>query len=141
RFYYLYLYARSLQPTLDTASKLLDDARDRAQKEFDSGSGKITTVNLAQLDFGRAEVVRYSATATEGAEIALAALKHTMGMAPDAPLALADEVLPAPPEQPLPALAELIRVAAQQRPEVAQLRHGKEAALSLEEAESLAAMP
>jgi outer membrane protein len=140
RFYFLYLYARSLLPALDSASTLVSEARVIAQKEFESGSGKVTTVDLAKLDYGRSELDKYRTKAALGSETALAALKHTMGLSQDAKITLADETLPAPPA-PLPSLPELIRLASQERPEMAQLKHGKEAALSLEEAESLAAMP
>lgn len=141
RLYFLHLYARSLVPALESASKVLEEARTRASAEFDAGSGRVTTVDLAKLDYGSAELQKVRSRATLGADTALAALKHTMGLAQDAALTLADERLPGPPADPLPPLPELIRLAAQERPEMAQLRHGKEAALSLEQAEALAAMP
>ncbi len=141
RFYYLHLYAKSLRPSLESARKILDGALETAREEHARGSGKVTNVDVQKLTFGSAELDRYRIQARVGEELALAALKHTMALPPDAALALRDEELPPPPSGPLPALADALRVAARRRPEWAQLAHGREAALSLAEAERLANAP
>lgn len=141
RMYYLHLFARSLIPVLENARETLDDALATARREYESGSGKVTRVDLARLEYGSAELDRYRIQARIGADLSLAALKHTMGLPQEAAIELADERLPPPPEAPLPSLAEMLQLAAAERPEWAQIAHGREAALSLEDAERLANAP
>jgi outer membrane protein TolC len=140
RLYYLYLYARSLQPALDQARKLLDSALETAHKENESGSGKVSMVDLQKLIYGSAELDRYRIQAAIGADLALAALKHTLALPQDATLTLEANTLPALPDAP-PPLGQLLLQAASDRPEWAQIRHGKSAALSLAEAEKLSNWP
>ncbi|MBI3179567.1 MAG: TolC family protein [Deltaproteobacteria bacterium] len=140
KIYYLLLYARSLQPALDSARNLLDSALETARREHESGSGKVTMVDLQKLIYGSAELDRYRIQARIGAEIALAALKHTMALPQEATLTLADAALPPMPTD-LPALPQLLHLAAAGRPEWAQLRLGRSAAVSLAQAERLANAP
>jgi outer membrane protein len=141
RYYYTYLYAVSLKPTITQAKKLLDEAQQKAQEEYDSGSGKVTNVDLMKLRYAASELQKALVQQQIGVGLALAALKHTMGLPDDAPLVLADEVLPDEPEAPVPDLATLLRVAAEKRPETAQIRHGKEAALAFERTVRMANRP
>lgn len=141
RFYYLHLYARSFRPALESAKRILDEAEAKAKELYAEASGKVTNVDLMKLRYGATELEKYRIQAEIGTELALAALKHSMGLAQNAQLLLAEEMLPEPPPKALPQLAELIQQAWEKRPEVAQLRHGEQAALSFEEAERLSSMP
>lgn len=141
RYYYLHLYVASLRPTLESTRKLLDDATASAQEMYDEASGKVTQTDLQKLRYASAELDKYRVQADIGFELSLAALKHTMGRPESEPLALADATLPPAPAEAPPPLAELVRRAWERRPEVAQLKHGRAAALSLEEAERLANWP
>jgi len=141
RMYFMHLYARSMIPILDSARKTLDDALATARREYEAGTGKISRADLSRLEYGSAELDKQRVRARIGAELSLAALKHTMGLPQEAQLELADERLPQPPEAPLPPLAELLQAAASGRPEWAQIEHGKQAAISLEQAERLANAP
>lgn len=140
RMYYLHLFGRSMLPALESARKLLDGALDTARAEHERGTGRVTTVDVQKLVYGSAELDRYRIQARIGADLALAALKHTMGLPQGATLTLVDDLLPSAPAD-LPALAHLLHTAAAGRPEWAQIRHGRTAALSLAQAERLANAP
>jgi outer membrane protein TolC len=141
RYWLLHLYARSLQPTLDSVKKTLDGARQKAQELYDSNSGKVTNVDLMKLEYAATELEKYRVQAETGAALALAALQHTMGLPADPPLALADAALPPVDEEEPPPLEALVKLALERRPEAAQLRHGKQAAESLARMESKADLP
>ena len=141
KLYYLHLYAKSLRPALENARKILDEALETARKEQASGSGKVTNVDVQKLLVGSAQLDNYRTRARIGEELSLAALKHTLALPQEAELVLADERLPDVPEGELPSLAALFHTAAEERPEWAQVRHGREAALSLADAERLANAP
>jgi outer membrane protein TolC len=141
KLYYLHLFTRSIQPALANARKVVDGAIQQAEQLYKGGSGKVTNVNLQQLQYGSAEVDKYTVMAKMGQALSLAALKHTVGLPQSAELVLADEGLPEAPQDELPPLAELLRIASEERPEWSQVRHGKQAAISLEAAERLANAP
>jgi outer membrane protein TolC len=140
KYYYLHLFAHAMRPALESAREILDKAQKTAQEQYDANSGKVTNVDLQKLSYASAELDKFRLQAEIGEDLALAAMKHTMGMPQNAPIVVADEALPDPPEA-LPSLATLLKKASEQRPEWAQLKHGKEAALSLEQAEKLANAP
>ncbi len=141
KFYYLHLFARSMQPSLDNAKKIISEAEKKAKEMYATGSGKVTNVDLMRLRYGATELERYLIQAQMGESLSLAALKHTMGLAATEEIVLADETLPPPPsEEPAP-LEELVRHAFEKRPEVAQLRSGEKAATAYEDAERLAVAP
>ena len=140
RFYYIHLFARSMRPALENTREILDKARKTADEEYQAKTGKVTNVDIQKLAYGSAELDKYRIQAEIGEDLALAALKHTMGLPQEAPLAIADESLPDPPAS-LPSLASLLKQASEHRPEWAQIKHGKQAAISLEQAEKLANAP
>lgn len=139
KLYYLHLYARSMRPSLDNARKMLDDALAQASQQYDEG--KLSKVDVSKLEYASAELDKFRTRARIGEDLALAALKHTMGLPQEAELVLADDRLPDVPENPVPELPALLQIAARERPEWAQITHGRQAALSLEEAERLANAP
>ncbi|MHB8879400.1 MAG: TolC family protein [Myxococcaceae bacterium] len=141
KYYYLHLFAKSMKPALESAKRILDEAESSAKTMYDEGSGKVTNVDLMQLRFGSTELQKYLIQAEIGADLALAALKHTMALPQDAVLEVADESMPGVPEVPLSPLAGYIRRAAEKRPEVAQLFHGEIAAKAFERSERLSSMP
>ncbi len=140
KFYFLHLYARSVLPLLQNARKTLDGVLDQARQMHAEASGKVSTADLMKLEVASIEVDKYLVEAEIGAGLSLAALKHTMGLLPDAPLTLADARLPGEGEAP-PPLGALVSLAEAQRPEIAQITHGLRAAKSLEKAEKLANAP
>ncbi|MGQ0508622.1 MAG: TolC family protein, partial [Myxococcaceae bacterium] len=141
RYYLLHLYARSFKPALNLAKRLLDEAEKSAQDLYKEGGGKVTNVDLMKLRYGAMELEKYRVQADIGTELALAALKHTMGLPQDAAIEPTDEMLPEPPTAALPALSQVIAKAATHRPEVAQLFHGEIAAAAFEKSEKLSSMP
>jgi outer membrane protein TolC len=140
KLYYVHLYAHSMRPALDSAREILDNAQNKARQEYARKTGKVTNVDVQRLAFASSELDKFRIQAEMGEALALAALKHTMGLPQDAALVVADEMLPDPPET-LPALSTLLKKASEGRPEWTQLREGKQAALSLEQAEKLANAP
>jgi outer membrane protein TolC len=141
KYWLLHLYARSLMPMLDSIGKSIDTARTKAKDLYESNSGKVTNVDLQKLEYGWLELQKYKVQAEVGAGLALAALKHTMGLPGEAPLHLADEVLPSVDDAPLPALEALVQLARERRPETAQLEHGRRAAENLARMEEKALYP
>jgi outer membrane protein TolC len=141
KYYLLHLFAQSMKPALGSAKRILDEAEKSAKEMFAEGGGKVTQVDLQKLRYGQTELAKFVIQAEIGAELALAALKHTVGLPQNAPLELADEMLPGLPEAPLPTLAQLIQQASAHRPEVSQLKYGEKAAMSLEQAERLSSAP
>jgi len=141
RYYYLHLYAKGVQPTLESIRKTIDEAQAKAQSMFDAHSGGITSVDLMKLKVGATELEKFRVQAEIGAGLALVALKHTMGMAAEEPLALIADGLPADDgAEPAP-LEDLVKLALDRRPETAQLRHGKKAAEELERMEGKGDLP
>ena len=140
KFYYLHLYAKSVLPLLENARKTLDGVLEQARAMHAEASGKVSTADLMKLEVASIEVDKFLVEANTGAGLSLAALRHTMGLLPDAPLTLADTRLPKEPPA-SPALPELVALAESQRPEIAQITHGLKAAKSLEKAEKLANAP
>lgn len=143
KLYAVHLYARSLQPSLDKAAELVDEAIAKAEASYAEATGEVTQVDLSKLQYAKAEVSKYRLRARGGASVALLALKHSMGMPADVDLQLAEERL-ATDLQDYGAeleLAPLLQQAAALRPEWAQLEHGEQATLSWEQAEALAGLP
>lgn len=140
KFYYLHLYAKSVLPLLQNARKTLDEVLAQARQMHAEASGKVSTADLMKLEVASIEIDKYLVEAQMGAGLSLAALKHTMGLLPDAPLLLADSRLPGEGEAP-PSLDALVSLAEAQRPEISQITHGLRAAKSLEKAEKLANAP
>jgi outer membrane protein TolC len=141
RMYYFRLYALSMLPALRNAETLLDEAQAKARELFEEGDGAVTEVDLAKLAYGTMEVKRYRLVAENGADLALGALKHSMGLPESAELTQADSMLPdAPPGDNRPLVA-LLQQAAETRPEWDQAASGKRAAIAWEKAERLAIWP
>ncbi len=140
KLFYTRLYALSLLPTLRTAAKIVDEAMEKAQEGYDKGDGSVTQVDLMKLSYADAEVTRYLRLAEDGARLAEAALRHTMGLAPDADVTFAGKRLRGMPA-PAPPLADALAEASRRRPEWTQLRAGAKAARSLQRAEVLANAP
>lgn len=141
KYYYLHLYARSLKPVLDQAKKTLDGALDAAQKMYEENTGQVTNVDLMKLRYAQSELVKAMVQQRIGEGLSLAALKHTMGLPEDVQIEIVDEVLPLEPNDPLPELPALIQLASQHRPEMAQIKHGRTAAISFEHAQRIANRP
>lgn len=141
RLYYTQLFAESLEPTLRWAAGKLEDAQEKAQSWYDEGTGKITKVELSKLDYADSRLKMRTLQAEQARDVSRMALKFAMGLPARAEIELADRRLPrdvSPPERELP---DLLLAASVQRPEWAQLSHGKEAALALASARRLANAP
>ncbi len=141
RFYYMSLYATSLRSALGQAERTVQEAIDYAEEAFAAGTGEATQIDIAKLRYAQSEIAMATVQAASGAELAALALRHTMGLDEHAELMLADEVLPALPAAPEPTLADALGAAAKNRPEWAEIEHGKKAALALAEAEKRALAP
>ncbi len=140
RYYLLHLYAKSLQPALDQAKSILDEAEKSAREMYDEGGG-VTQVDLSKLRYGGTLLAKGMVQAQIGSALALAALKHTMGMQQSEAIELVDEALPPVPSVPLLPLEAYVAKAAEHRPEVAQLKFGAEAAKWFARSQALSSMP
>jgi outer membrane protein TolC len=140
RYYWLHLFAHSMRPALENAREVLDKAQSKATEEYEAKTGKVTNVDVQRLAYASSELDKFRIQAEIGEDLALAAMKHSMGLPQNAPIVAADEMLPDPPED-LPALPALLKKASEGRPEWTQIKQGKVAALSLEQAEKLANAP
>ncbi len=141
RYYFLHLFARSMQPALEQAKSILDEAQKSAIESYAEANGSVTQVDLAKLKYGGTLLAKGMIQAEIGQSLALAALKHTMGLPQSAPIELVEEALPPLPDKPLPPLNEFVDKAALHRPEVAQLKFGAEAARWFARSEALSSMP
>ncbi|MBS1150301.1 MAG: efflux pump, family, outer membrane protein [Myxococcaceae bacterium] len=141
RYYYLHLFARSMQPALDQAKSILDEAQVSAQESYAEANGSVTQVDLAKLKYGGSLLAKGLIQAQIGQALALAALKHSMGMAQSTEIQLVEEALPPLPDAPLPPLKEFVARAALNRPEMAQIKYGMEAAKWFARSEELSSMP
>jgi outer membrane protein TolC len=140
-YYLLHVYARSFKPALDLAGRLINEAQEKAQDQFNEGTGSVTQVDLSKLKFGVVQLQQANVQAEMGAGLALAALKHIMGLPQDADIEIADKSLPLLPSDPLEPLDAWVQRAADQRPECAQLWHGQRAAAAFELSEKLSSNP
>lgn len=141
KLYYQRLFALSVMPTLEQAGDIVAQAYTRARAKYEEGTGEVSQSDLSRLRYAELEVQRYTLLATDGAALALQALKHTMGMPEASELHLADEKLPAVPDGFATDLVALLTAASSNRPEWAQIEHGKSAASHLDEAERKANLP
>lgn len=139
--YYARLYGQSLLPSMENAAEILDEATDKAQELYDEASGEVTQADLQRLKWGRIRLEQKLREVRDGIELATSALKHVMGLPARRELSFADDRLPEVPEGGPPELASLLEEASRRRPEWAELRKGREAALSLAQAERLANAP
>lgn len=141
KFYYTYLYAKTMLPHLEDADEILTEVQEKAQEFYDDSTGKVTKADLMKLEYGKAEVQKYINLSKQGTDLALSALKHTMGLDDTVALSLKDDKIPRPGRLKLPALEELQQLARENRPEWQQLKHGKAAADSLRKSERLSNRP
>ncbi len=141
RYYFLHLFARSMQPALDQAKSILDEANKSAQEAYLEANGSVTQVDLAKLRYGGTVLGKGLIQAEIGQKLALAALKHTMGMAQSVDIELVEEALAPLPKEPLPSLDHFVLKALEHRPEMAQVKYGTEAARWFARSEALSSMP
>jgi multidrug efflux system outer membrane protein len=142
RYYYATLASKSILPALKSASVLVLEAQTKAQQMYDDGTGDITQVDLAKLEFGVMELKRYERIAQDLSDLALSALKHTMGWADTAELVLAEEEPSVPKEEEVKtSFASWVAASAEHRPEWAQIAHGIKAASYFETSEKKAPWP
>ena len=142
KFYYTYLYAKTMLPHLRDADELLDKVEKKANELYDSASGKVTKADLMKIRYGKLEVQKYILMAEEGLDLALGALKHTMGMEASDALQIRAETLPALPRD--WALADetvMQQIARDNRPEWEQIEHGQKAASLLRKSNELSNRP
>ncbi|MBW1811784.1 MAG: TolC family protein [Deltaproteobacteria bacterium] len=141
KLYYNRLFALSMLPSLDNAAEIVAGARKEARELYDSASGKVTQTDLMKLRYAAIEVDRYRILAREGAQLALSALKHTMGISEKEEIRLVDERLPRLPPQEVADLYSLLKEASINRPEWIQIKHGIGAAEAWADAERKALWP
>jgi outer membrane protein TolC len=141
KLYHTRLFALSMLPSLDNAAEIVAGARKEAGELYDSASGKVTQTDLMKLRYAATEVDRYRILAKEGAELALSALKHTMGLPEKEEIRLVDERLPRLPPQEVADLYSLLKEAALNRTEWMQIKHGIGAAEAWADAERKALWP
>lgn len=137
--YYTHLYALSLLPTMDTALDVVRRATERADELYAAGTGEVTQADRQKLRYGATELKKARLRAADGADLALWALAHAMGM--ERTPTLVEERLPPVPSPATTDLPTLIAQARTGRPEWDRAAHGAEAARFWEQAERRAMHP
>ena len=140
RLYALRLYALSMKPNLQNAKEILASAIKKAEEMYAADTGEVTLPDLMRLKYGAGEIDRYSRMADDGIALAMLAIKQAIGLSLAEPIEFADDKLIAPDDV-VPSLETLIESARDNRPEVAQIAHGKLATAAWEEAERRANLP
>ncbi len=131
KLYYMRLFAKSMLPTLESATDTTQSAVARADALYEDGTGEVTQADVMKLRYAQSELSKFIVMAKTGAALAEAALKHTMGLADSAPLELDLDLLPRLGDAPEMELAEALRAAAGERPEWTEVAQGKTAAEKL----------
>jgi hypothetical protein len=140
RLYALRLYALSMKPNLENGKEIIAGAIKKAEEMYAADSGEVTLPDLMRLRFGAGEIDRYLRMADDGAGLAALAIKQAMGLALDAAVAFADDRL-VPPADAVAPLPALVAQAMDDRPEMAEIAHGKRATAAWEIAERRANLP
>ncbi len=140
RLYALRLYALSMKPNLENGKQILGKAISKAEAMYAKDTGDVTLPDLMRLKYGAGEIDRFLRLANDGIELAGLAIKQAIGMSLAEPIEFADDKL-APIEGDIAALAELVEAARRDRPEMAQIAHGKLATAAWETAERRANLP
>ncbi len=141
KLYYMYLYARSVTPTLEWANRELIKIRNKANEWYQAGNGKVTKADLAKIDFGDTELQWLRITARDGMRSTLDGLRLAMGLNSDDEFIVDVAKLPNVDGVTAESLPELLEAAARMRPEWAQVEHGLQATIALADAERLAMAP
>ena len=141
KFYYSYLYAATILPHLTKAKDRIIEIQEKAQELYDEATGKVTKVDLMKLRFANTEIQKYILLADEGKTLALAALKHTMGLDNNASLTLLDKKIKKPGKINLADEETLVQQAIENRPEWEQIRAGLKAVAALRKSEQLSNRP
>jgi outer membrane protein TolC len=132
-YYYGILLARGMKDLLLDVQDSLKKARDKAQQLFDEGSPNVVLEDIYKLDSFGGEVAGYLAEADKGEQLALAALRSRVGLAPAAEVDIATERL-VPGEEAVPELGAVVATAKTRRPEFRQIEEGLKAREALVEA-------
>jgi outer membrane protein TolC len=140
RLYALRLYALSMKPNLENGRDIIANAIKKAEEMYAADSGEVTLPDLMRLRFGAGEIARYLRMADDGIGLAALAIKQAIGLPLEAPIAFADDRL-LEPEEAVPALPALVASALGDRPEMAEIAHGKRATAAWETAERRANLP
>jgi Outer membrane efflux protein len=140
RLYALRLYALSMRPNLQNGKEIVAKAITKAEEMYAADTGEVTLPDLMRLKYGAGEIDRYLRMADDGIALATLAIKQAIGLSLAEPIEFADERLVAP-EDTVPSLETLIESARENRPEVAQIAHGKRATAAWETAERRANLP
>jgi len=142
KFYYTYLYAKTMLPHLKKAEGFVAETLVEAKKLYDASTGKVTKVDLQKLKFAEAEVKKYILQSEEGISLAMSALKHTMGLEENATLELIESKIPKPvADWQTKNMAELLSFAKENRPEWQQIHHGLKAATAFRQSETKSKLP
>lgn len=138
--YYGYLTAQEGRMMLEDARKRVVSALELVQEWLDQETGEAKQSDLYALQSGLAMVDSYLAKARAVEKIAADGLRLLTGMAPDAPIELADTRLE-PVPLPTQSQSELQQQALERRPEMAQVEAGLRARRALVEARRAESKP
>ncbi|MEM6733269.1 MAG: TolC family protein, partial [Myxococcota bacterium] len=141
RLYYSYMFTESVRPALVQSREVLDTAIARAQDIYDSASGEVSFADLSRLKFAQVEVAKLDVLLENGAQVLVAALKHTMGLPDATQISFKEQRLPRLNDSDPPPLDALVRRALDNRPEWKQISSGKRALDALEEVEYRSNLP
>jgi outer membrane protein TolC len=140
RLYALRLYALSMKPNLENGKEIIASAIKKAQEMYAADTGEVTIPDLMRLKYGAGEIDRYTRMADDGIGLATLAIKQAMGLPLEGAIELADDRL-TPIGEMVPSLPALVASAMENRPEVAEIAHGKLATAAWEVAERRANLP
>lgn len=140
RLYALRLYALSMKPNLENGKEILAKAIKKAEEMYAAETGQVTLPDVMRLKYGAGEIDRFLRLANDGIALAALAIKQAIGMSLGERIEFADDKLQ-PMEGEIAALTELVDAARRDRPEMAQIAHGKLATAAWESAERRANFP
>ena len=129
-----------MKPNLENGKEIVAKAISKGEEMYAADSGEVTLPDLMRLKYGAGEIDRYLRMANDGIQLATLAIKQAIGLTLEEPIQFADDRLVAP-EEDVPSLAALVDEARQNRPEVAEIAHGKIATAAWEDAEQRANLP
>jgi outer membrane protein len=132
-YYYGLLFAREMKELILEVQETLSKARQKAKELLEQESNNVEEMDLYKLDAFTGEVLKYLEEAQKGEQLALAALKARLGLAPNTNLQIKTVRLTLPDAN-LPDLTALVNRARERRPEFHQIEAGLKARTSLVEA-------
>ncbi|WP_208719578.1 TolC family protein [Corallococcus sicarius] len=122
--YYGYQLARAGLKQMEDVAKRLKDASDRIDALLKEDSDQVSKLDTYKLGYFRQLVESQRASAVQGEQFALTAIRLLASAAPDEPVEVVEEDLPLREDVKLPDLETALREASERRPELKAITAG-----------------